>query len=156
MFGRDKRMLVAQEDATDDSDTPASSLAVAKWGDALAMGFAIVPSALIRGQDKLGLDAVDLAILLNIIMHWWTPHEWPYPQPRVIAKRMGISTRTVERRLESLEQREFLVRHAAEKTPEGLARRRIELTGLVRRLEGFARAGLAMRHEFAPERRGAA
>jgi DNA-binding HxlR family transcriptional regulator len=66
-----------------------------------------------------------------------------------VAKRIGVSTRTVERRLESLEDREFLIRHPAEKSPDGLARRRIELTGLVRRLGGFARAGLAMRRQFA-------
>ncbi|HEX4706729.1 MAG TPA: hypothetical protein VH229_03280, partial [Candidatus Udaeobacter sp.] len=131
----------------------------AKWGDALAMGYALIPGVLIRGQAKLGLDAVDLAILLNVVLHWWSAEDWPYPQPRVLAKRIGVSTRTIERRLESLQQRGFLVRHAAEKSSDGIARRRIELTGLVRRLEAFARAGLAMRQEFAllgPKRRGRA
>src|SRR5262245_56918838 len=123
-------------------NAPAAS---AKWGDALALGYTVIPSALIRGQARLELDPVDLAILLNVVMHWWEPEEWPYPQPRVLAKRIGVSTRTVERRLESLEDRDFLIRHPAEKSPDGLSRRRIELTGLVRRLQGFARAGLTMR-----------
>jgi hypothetical protein len=125
---------------------PAAS---AKWGDALEMGFVIVPGVLIRAQAKLGLDAVDLAVLLNILLHWWTPGDWPYPQPRVLANRIGVSTRTIERRLESLEKREFLVRLPPEKSADGLARRRIDLTLLVRRLKGFARVGLTMRQEFA-------
>jgi DNA-binding MarR family transcriptional regulator len=99
---------------------------------------------LIRAQAKLELDALDLAILLNLILHWWTPKDWPYPPPRILANRIGVSIRTIERRLESLEQRGFLIRHPSEKSPEGLAHRRIELTPLVVRLQAFARAGLAM------------
>ncbi len=135
----------------EDGAAPATHI-TAKWGGALAMGFAVVPGALIRGQAKHGLDAVDLAVLLNIIMHWWTPGDWPYPQPRVLANRIGVSIRTVERRLESLEARGFLVRLPTEKSAQGLARRRIDLTGLVVRLQGFARAGLALRQEIAAER----
>jgi DnaD N-terminal domain len=135
------------DDPSDSLAVP-SSAAAAKWGEALSMGFAIVPSVLIRAQAKLGLDAVDLAVLLNVIIHWWTPGEWPYPQPRVLANRMAVSTRTVERRLESLEKRGFLIRHPPEKSSDGLARRRIDLSGLVGRLQGFARAGLAMRQEW--------
>ncbi len=143
---------MSEKVASGEVEGAATSSHVAKWGDALAMGFAVVPGALIRGQNKLGLDLVDLAVLLNIIIHWWTPGEWPYPQPRVIANRIGVSIRTVERHLESLERRGLLVRHPAEKSPDGLARRRIELTGLVSKLEGFARAGIAMRQEFAAGR----
>jgi hypothetical protein len=135
------------EEPTDGGAVP-STAAGAKWGDALSMGFAIVPSVLIRAQAKLGLDTVDLAVLLNVILHWWTPGEWPYPQPRVLAKRMAVSTRTVERRLESLEERGFLIRHPPEKSSDGLARRRIDLSGLVVRLQAFARAGLVMRQEW--------
>lgn len=124
------------------------TLAEAKWGDALVMGFAIVPGVLIRAQAKLGLDAIDLAILLNVLLHWWKPGEWPYPPPSLIARRVGVSTRTIERHLESLQDRGFLVRHQSTASPDGLAVRRIELTGLVSRLQAFARAGLEMRKEL--------
>ncbi len=112
------------------------------------MGFAIVPGVLIRAQAKLELDTTDLAILLNLILHWWKVGEWPYPQPSVLARRIGVSTRTVERHLEGLEERGFLLRHPSVKSPDGLACRRIELTGLVERLKAFSRAGLKMRQEF--------
>lgn len=132
--------------------TGPSSLAEAKWGDGLRMGYLIVPGVLLRAQAKLGLDATDLAVLLNIILHWWTPDDWPYPQPSMIARRMGVSTRTVERRLEGLEERGFLIRHPSEKSRDGFVIRRIELTGLVQRLEAFARAGLEMRASFRGQR----
>lgn len=73
--------------------SPEWSGAAAKWGDALSMGFAIIPGVLIRAQAKLELDALDLAILLNLILHWWTPKDWPYPPPRILANRIGVSIR---------------------------------------------------------------
>jgi hypothetical protein len=139
-------MSVAEEDTGSSAD--GQTLAEAKWGDALGMGFVIVPGVLIRAQEKLGLDPTDLAILLNILLHWWKPGDWPYPPPSLIARRIGVSTRTVERRLESLQERNFLIRHGSEKSKDGLAQRRIELTGLVLRLQAFARAGLEMRNDI--------
>lgn len=144
--GRDYKMSVTEEGSGASAD--GQTLAEAKWGDALGMGFTIVPGVLIRAQAKLGLDTTDLAILLNILLHWWKPGDWPYPPPSLIARRIGVSTRTVERRLESLEERNFLIRHRSEKSRDGLALRRIELTGLVLRLEAFARAGLEMRKDI--------
>lgn len=123
----------------------ARTLAAAKWGEALDAGFQIVPNVLVRGQAKLGLDALDVVILLNVNMHWWRPEDLPFPQPRVIANRAGVSTRTVERRLEELERKGILHRLAPEKPLKQLTRRRIDLSGLVSRLQAFARKNLTMR-----------
>jgi len=122
-----------------------ASLALAKWRSAISAGFQVVPNVLIRAQSRLGLDPVDLAILLNITLHWWRTDELPYPQPKVIAHRIGVSTRTVERRLEDLEKRGFLSRLAAEKSADKLARRRIDLSGLVEKLEKAAAVNLELR-----------
>ena len=72
-----------------DTDSTSRAIAFAKWGSALDAGFQIVPNVLIRAQSKLGLDALDLAILLNINLHWWTPHDLPYPRTSMIANRVG-------------------------------------------------------------------
>lgn len=123
-----------------------ATLALAKWRTSLTAGFQVVPNVLVRAQSKLGLDPLDLAILLNITMHWWRTDELPYPQPKVIANRVGVSTRTVERRLEQLEQRGFIARLAAEKSADKLARRRIDLSGLVAKLESAAAVNLELRN----------
>lgn len=126
-------------------DSDVGSLAAAKWGQALDAGFQIIPNVLIRGQAKLGLDAMDIVILLNLNLHWWKPDDLPFPQPRVIARRMGVSTRTVERRLETLEERGLLERLPPEKTPGHLVHRRVDLKGLVAQLQFFSRTLLSMR-----------
>jgi hypothetical protein len=128
-----------------DTDSTSRAIAFAKWGSALDAGFQIVPNVLIRAQSKLGLDALDLAILLNINLHWWTPHDLPYPRTSMIANRVGVSVRTVERRLEQMQEAGLIVRHPPEKTKDGLSVRRFDLHGLVERLQAFAQANLEMR-----------
>lgn len=137
--------VAAQSDRVDLKDDAAGRLAAAKWGSAVDAGFQIIPNVLFRGQARLGLDSLDLVILLNITVHWWLPADLPFPQPRVIANRAGVSIRTVERRLESLEERGFLKRLAVEKSRNKLRQRRIDLSGLVQKLQELSATNLAQR-----------
>lgn len=109
-----------------------------KWGKAVDAGFMVVPDTLLRAQSVLELDTVDLAILLNIVMHWWSAGELPYPRPSVIAKRIGVTPRTVQRRLVELQNKGLIQRLGAERIKGGLSVRRFDLSGLVGRLEGLA------------------
>ena len=116
-----------------------------KWGGALDAGFQIVPNTLIRAQQHLGLDALDVVILLNITMHWWEVDDLPYPRPSVIANRTGVSARTVERRLAKLQQIQLLERLPTEIRDDGPSIRRFNLSGLSRRLEQLAAHEIADR-----------
>jgi len=93
----------------------------------------VIPNVLIRAQAHLGLDAVDVVVLLNMNMHWWQKGDFPFPRPTTIAKRMGISKRTVERRIGKLVKAGLLERLPL--TKEGNLRRYkldgLELPGLV-------------------------
>jgi hypothetical protein len=40
---------------------------------------------MVRAQAHLGLDAVDLVVLLNMNMHWWKKGDFPFPRPTIIA-----------------------------------------------------------------------
>lgn len=73
-----------------------------KWGEAMAGGYQIVPNQLLRLQRKLGLSSPQVVILLNLSMHWWKKKDLPFAGPSIIAKRMGVSQRTVERQLKEL------------------------------------------------------
>jgi hypothetical protein len=121
-----------------------------KWGSALEAGFQQIPDVLIRAQRLLELDSLDLAIVLNITMHWWEENDLPYPRPSMIAKRIGVSTRTVERRLAELARRGLVSRLPSETKENGVAIRRFDLSGLVHRLEALADANLAMRPRTPP------
>jgi len=85
---------------------------------------------------------VDVVVLLNMNMHWWQKGDFPFPRPTIIAKRMGVSKRTVERRIEKLVKAGLLERLPL--TKEGKLRR-YKLEGLVNRLQDAAEIGLIQR-----------
>jgi hypothetical protein len=61
--------------------------------------FQIVPDLLLKNQKTLGLNATEMVVLLNVLMHWWHRDQKPFPRSTTIAKRMGITVRTVQRAL---------------------------------------------------------
>ncbi len=81
-----------------------------RWGDAVASGFTAVPNSLIRAQVGLGLTPNDIVVLLNILVHWWHSDRLPFPRTSVIAKRTGLSHRTVQRSLQTLQKKGLVVR----------------------------------------------
>ena len=85
-----------------------------KYGEAAVAGFQAVPDLLLKNQVKLGLTATDMVVLLNILMHWWYPGQKPFPRPTTIAQRIGVTTRTVQRSISSLEANGLLARETAE------------------------------------------
>src|SRR5437016_855727 len=77
-----------------------------KWGDEVfECGYQMLPDVLLRCQRFLELEAMDVLILVNITMHWWKYDDLPYPRPSAIANRLGVSTRTVERRIAKMQER---------------------------------------------------
>src|SRR5262245_27206588 len=76
-----------------------------KWGAAAKGGFQAIPDTLIKYQERLGLTPLDVVVLLNITMHWWRADDLPFPSAALIAKRIGIGRRSVERRLAQLQKK---------------------------------------------------
>jgi len=116
-----------------------------KWGDeCIDSGFQIFPDVLLKCQRFMDLEAIDVVILLNITMQWWKFDELPYPRPSAIARRMAVSTRTVERRIAKLQKLGLLVRRPSEEV-RGKTVRKYDLSGFVRELKKYAEASLAER-----------
>ena len=110
----------------------------AKWGDAIKAGYQGLPDALVRGQHLLKLSATDVVVIANINQAWWFADRLPYLQPHTIAKRMGISERSVQRSLERMRKKGYL-QQVREPQPDGTVRYYHDLAGLKRELEGLAR-----------------
>jgi hypothetical protein len=111
--------------------------AVAKWGAAGVAGFQIVPDLLLKHQAALELTPTEMVVLLNVTMHWWYPDQRPFPRSSIIAKRMGVQTRTVQRAMERL--REVGLLEKVKETPEGGVEREVcDLGGLVIKLSKLA------------------
>ena len=66
-----------------------------KWGNAISAGFIAVPNALIKYQSRLKITQNELAVVLNLLLHWWYKDKLPFPSTRSISNRSGLEVRTV-------------------------------------------------------------
>lgn len=82
-----------------------------KWGHkALSHGWTAVPNTLVRGMSELGIDPTSLAILLYLSVFWWESEKLPYPSIQRMSKEIGVSSKTIERKLSQMEKNRILVR----------------------------------------------
>jgi DNA-binding MarR family transcriptional regulator len=105
---------------------------VKKWGPTLIeAGWTLVPNTLIERQKKLGLDPLDLNILLHLMSHWWEPGNKPRPSKKSIAVAVGRDPRTVQRRIARLEKEGLLTRERRFGDSKGTQTNRYHLDGLI-------------------------
>ena len=120
-----------------ESSEPTSSNSLQlKWGEALNEGFVAVPSALFRHQWRLKLDNGEVIVLMNLVMSWREIGDLPFPSTSTLARRMGVTKRTVQRHIESLEDKDLIRRILG--TRVGDERRvvtRYDLSGIVAQLK---------------------
>ena len=111
-----------------------------KWGEETAKhGWVAVPTTLFFAQQALGINALELNVLLNLIMHWWNKEKSPYPSQAAIARRMGVSVRTVQRTLDDLVEKQLIEKHRSSiHNPVFKGRNLYDLTPLVHLLNNFS------------------
>ena len=91
-------------------DTALNGAVIEKWGEAAKAGFQAIPDLLFKHQRTLSINATELVVLLNVLMHWWYRDQKPFPRSSTIARRMGSDIRTVQRALSRLEELELIER----------------------------------------------
>ena len=89
-------------------------------------------------QRELGLDQTDMLVLLNLTSYWWFKDRPPFPRTNVIAKRMGVSSRTVQRALKKLEAKGY-IRRDDYKAEDGRTTAAVYFEGLILKLTGMAK-----------------
>ena len=81
-----------------------------KWGKTLMKaGWTAIPNIIFERQQALGLDAMDINILLHLSSYWWEAENKPHPSVSTIASAIGVDRRTVQRRIAAM-QRDGLIR----------------------------------------------
>lgn len=107
-----------------------------KWGkEVIALGFCIVPSLLLRAQNRLGLNPTQVAVLMQLCDFWWDRERKPYPSKAVLAERLGLSPRQVQRHIADLETAGLVERVERRAVHGGKLTNVYDLSGLVRRLK---------------------
>jgi len=94
-----------------DQSTKKLSRSEAKWTPAvMSAGFTIMPNVFFERSQALGLEPLDICIILVISSFWWDAVNKPRPSKKTIADMLGVNPRTIQRRIAALEHAGFIKR----------------------------------------------
>lgn len=107
-----------------------------KWGPkVMALGFCVVPSLLLRAQQRLGLNPTQLAVLMQLCDFWWERDRKPFPGKKTLSDRLGLGPRQVQRYIKELETAGLVRRIERRAGHGGKLTNFYDLSGLVNRLK---------------------
>ena len=115
-----------------------------RWGYVIDPGFLALPYVVLLHQAELGLTSECLNVLLNFLAHWHAEGRMAYPHSNTIAKRMGVSPRSVQRSISWLIKEGFIA-----KVPKRTShdRQAYDLRPLVEKLKPYAWARVQLMQE---------
>lgn len=82
---------------------------VDKWGqDVAERGFAQIPNYFLLINQFLDegsrLSPVEILVLVQLIGSWWKKNDLPFPSMSTLARRIGVSSRQIQRAVNRLEE----------------------------------------------------
>lgn len=104
----------------------------------MKLGFCIIPSMLLRAQQRLGLNPTQLAVLLQLTDYWWDQNRKPYPSKQALSDRLGLGPRQIQRYIAELEAAGLVKRIERRAAHRGKLSNEYDLAGLVERLQKLA------------------
>lgn len=122
-----------------------------KWGpELLGAGWVALPSIILERQDALGLDALDINIILHIAKHWFEAANLPHPSKGSIARAMSVTPRTVQKRISILHELGFLrrIERRGPKGTKGSQTSQFDFTGLIEKATPLAIEAVREREEI--------
>ncbi|WP_211961471.1 helix-turn-helix domain-containing protein, partial [uncultured Bradyrhizobium sp.] len=119
-----------------------------KWTATLMKaGWTVLPNVIFERQRALGLDAIDINIILHIASYWWTAEGKPFPSKRTIAAAMDIEPRTVQRRIAAMEAARLIRREERRSSANGSQTNVYHLDGLIAAAKPYALEKIQERDE---------
>lgn len=124
-----------------------------KWSPLLMeAGWTAIPSIILEKQHALGLDAVDVNILLHLARHWWYREKPPHPSKASIAECLRVDPSTVRRHIAAMEAAGFIRRESRFKPSGGQENNRYHFDGLIQQATPFAEEAIRERKQQQNER----
>ena len=111
-----------------------------KWTkELMAPGWVAFPTVILERQQALGLDPVDVNILLQIAKYWWFKDSLPFPSKKAIADCIGRTESTVRRRIAEME-RDGLIKRKLRRSPKhgGQTSNEYSFDGLIKAATPYA------------------
>ena len=120
-----------------------------KWSTPLMdAGWTAIPSIILDKQHALGLDPIDVNILLQLAKHWWFTENLPHPSKATLAELMNVNPSTVRRRISRMVDAGFIKRVPRYDAKHGgQTSNAYEFDGLIEAATPFALEALNARDE---------
>jgi DNA-binding transcriptional ArsR family regulator len=119
-----------------------------KWSKELMdAGWVAFPSILLEKQHALGLDPIDVNILLHLATYWWTAENKPHPSKGSIAAAIGVKPRTVQRHIAAMEHAGLILREERRISRQGSKTNLYHFDGLIKEAKPFALEKIEMRDQ---------
>jgi predicted transcriptional regulator len=123
-----------------------------KWTPALMKaGWSAIPNIIIEKQRALGLDALDLNILLHLIQYWWLEENVPRPAVGTIADALNVTTRTIQKRITAMQAVGLITREERRHSKFGSQTNLYRFDGLIKACKPFAEEKVAAAKKKAEE-----
>lgn len=117
-----------------------------KWSKPLLdAGWTMIPNVIFERQQALGLDAIDINILLHLASYWWKAGDLPHPSKKRIGDAIGRDPRTIQRRIARMEAGGLIRRIERREPGLGSKTNLYEFTGLISEATPFAQEKIAER-----------
>ena len=117
-----------------------------KWSKPLMdAGWTALPSVIIERQKALGLDATDMNIILHLVSYWWENDNKPHPSKKTVAEAIGVTPRTIQRRIAAMEKAGFIRREERRILGKGSLTNRYHFDGLIQEALPYAKEKLEER-----------
>ena len=124
-----------------------------KWSPRLMeAGWTVLPSIILEKQHALGLDPIDVNILLQLARHWWYADNRPHPSKASIAECLGVDRSTVRRHIAAMEHAGLIRREARFKKSGGQENNAYHFDGLIKEATPFAEEAIMERERQKGER----
>ena len=118
-----------------------------KWTKPLMnAGWTVIPSVFLERQQALGLDPVDINIILQLARYWWYKEQPPYPSKKAIAECIGRSKSTVRKRIAQMEK-DGLISREKRMDSKGQQSNIYRFDGLIKEAQPYAKELIKEREE---------
>lgn len=117
-----------------------------RWSKPLTKaGWTALPNIVLDKQQTLGLQPIDLNILMQIAKHWWQADSAPFPSVETIAAAIGVTPRTIQRRITKMEKAKLIERNQRYYARGGQKSNAYTFNGLIARCVPFAEEAVTER-----------
>lgn len=101
-------------------------------------GWSAFPSIILEKQKALGLDALDINIIMHLVQYWWEPGNHPHPSVGTIADAIQVTERTVQKRIKALQDLGLITREERRFTKQGSMTNLYKFDGLIEQATPYA------------------